>query len=158
MLTLDTPFKYEGYELAIMTETEGGCEDYTYNNFYASTQDISDENIYSMSWSNTENNFDVTVQGMESRIYPNLTFILNNDDAAVEGVNVSSYRVNTLANKYITIVGDYDNANLYSIDGILIREANGEGTIDVANCKQGIYLLQVRCGDSIKTHKIVVKH
>ena len=158
MLTLDTPFKYEGYELAIMTETEGGCEDYTYNNFYASTQDISDENIYSMSWSNTENNFDVTVQGMESRIYPNLTFILNNDDAAVEGVNVSSYRVNTLANKYITIVGNYDNANLYSIDGILIREANGEGTIDVANCKQGIYLLQVRCGDSIKTHKIVVKH
>ena len=158
MLTLDTPFNYEGNELAIMTKTEGGCDDYYYNCFYSSTQYYTDENFYSMSWSDNENIFDVTIQGMESRIYPNLTFVLNNENAAVDGVEISSYKVYTLADKYITIVGQYDQAALFSTDGMLIQEANGESSIGVANCKQGIYLLQVRCGDNVKTHKVVVRH
>lgn len=158
MLTLDTPFNYEGNELAVMTETEGGGEEYFYNCFNSSTEDISDENFYSMSWSENEYTFDPTVQGMETRIYPDFTFILNNDNGAVNGVNASSYKVYTMADKYISIVGEYDKAALYSIDGMLIQEANGENTIGVANCKQGIYLLQVRCGESVKTHKIVVRH
>ena len=111
-----------------------------------------------MSWSDNENIFDVTIQGMESRIYPNLTFVLNNENAAVDGVEISSYKVYTLADKYITIVGQYDQAALFSTDGMLIQEANGESSIGVANCKQGIYLLQVRCGDNVKTHKVVVRH
>lgn len=158
MLTLDTPFNYEGKELAVMTETEGGCDDYYYNCFYSSTEDISDDNFYSMSWSDNEYIFDVTEQGMESRVYPNFSFILKNDNGAVNDVNASSYKVYTLADKYITIVGKYDKAALFSTDGMLIQEANGEENIGVANCKQGIYLLQVRCGDSVKTHKIVVRH
>lgn len=158
MLTLDTPFNYEGKELAVMTETEGGCEDFFYNCFYSSTEDMSDTNFYSMSWSENEFTFDPTVQGMETRIYPNFSFILNNDKGAVAGIDASSYKVYTMADKYISIVGEYDKAALYSIDGMLIREANGESSIGVANCKQGIYLLQVRCGDNVKTHKVVVRH
>ena len=158
MMQLDVPFDYSGKELIIMTETDGGKEDYYYNWFYSSTQDDSDQNTYSMSWNGNEDTFNPNVAGMESAVYPQFTFVLADATqvGAVEAVeNAPAYRVSTLAGGQIIITGKYDKALLYSTDGMLLNTDNGDGMIETRG--QGIYLLRVVADGAAKTHKIIVK-
>lgn len=158
MMQLDVPFDYSGKELIIMTETDGGKEDYYYNWFYSSTQGDSDQNTYSMSWNGNENTFNPNVAGMESAVYPQFTFVLADATqvGAVETVeNAPAYRVSTLAGGQIIITGKYDKALLYSTDGMLLNTDNGDGMIETRG--QGIYLLRVVADGAAKTHKIIVK-
>lgn len=157
MLKLDVPFQYDGKELVIMTKTEGGCEDYSYNYFFATTQDVSDQNFYSMSWNGNEDTFDPNVAGMEARVYPQFTFVLADavQVGGVTDVKDAGYRITVLAGRQVVITGEYDKAYLYSTDGVLLQTDNGDGIIETHN--QGIYLLRVLANGSAKTHKIIIK-
>ena len=160
MMELSKPFAYTGKELIIMTETEGGGNEYYYNWFFASTQDVEDQNPYSMVWSGNEDTFDHTVAGMESRVYPQFTFVLSDAQSGVENVgsNAPSYKVSTLADGQISITGEYDKALLYSIDGMLLQVNGGDGLIEVGGYNDGIYLLKVFAGTTSTTHKVIVRH
>lgn len=54
------------------------------------------------------------------------------------------------SNGYINIVGEYENAEVYTIDGRLVEQANGTQAIDVA---AGIYLVRI----DGNTTKVMVK-
>ncbi len=157
MITFDTPFGYNGNKLCIMTETEGGCEDYYYNWFRSSTTD--DRSICSMTWSGSEMTFDASEPGMETYIYPNLTFLLDTEYvSSVVEVKETGYIVSTLADQVVTITGDYDRAVLYSIDGMLLQSCNNTTPVSVGGYSQGIYILKVWGNGTSSTHKIIVKH
>lgn len=76
ILVLDESFRYEGNSLVIMTQTDGGKEEFFYNWFLASTPAMDDPGTYSLSYNSDDTPFDYTQEGMESPQYANLAFIL----------------------------------------------------------------------------------
>lgn len=60
------------------------------------------------------------------------------------------------ATDYICIDSEYDNAQIFTIDGTKVKEQQS-GTIDISNLRQGVYLIMISADNKVYSQKIIVK-
>lgn len=64
----------------------------------------------------------------------------------------------TLADKMVYIDGNYREASIFTMNGVLVGQLNGEESIDTSHWTEGTYIVKTKVGDKEHIAQFVVQH
>lgn len=156
MVLFDTPFEYDGGNLALMTRKDNGAK--LSGVYFMSQSILNDRDRHSWCYYDTEA-FDFPTD--VTRFYkdrPSVSFFVNKDVENGIGTPSSSADVEVgMSGKTLVIAGGCDAVGVYNIGGQLVREASHASAVSLDGCNAGIYIVKIARGGDTATKRVVVK-